>query len=100
MKIEPRGRPQADEDAQQEDTTAEFSPEPGLRVHRRTTVTVERETVSFFVRRSVAEGAVPDADPPAGANQSGRPEDAQETPDKFSLAASPETPDEADGGKP
>jgi hypothetical protein len=48
MEIEPR--PQAAED---EDTTAEFEAGTPM-AHRRTTVTVERETLSFIIRRPPA----------------------------------------------
>jgi hypothetical protein len=64
MKIVPRRAAQADDAAQQEDTTTEFPAGPEQMVHRRTTVTVERETVSFLMRRPVAEPVVTGADQP------------------------------------
>jgi hypothetical protein len=60
MKIEPRRAPLAEQAAQQEDTTSEI--EAGPRVHRRIQVTVERETLSFLVRRPMAPSAEPPAD--------------------------------------
>jgi hypothetical protein len=94
MKIEIRKAPPTEEPAHHEDTTPEF--EAGVRrtAHRRTTVTVERETVSFLVRRSVAEVAVADNARQAGA------QDAPKTPHKLLPAALPDPSDEASGGKP
>jgi hypothetical protein len=54
MKIEPRRAPPTEEAAHQEDTTTKFEAEPKRTAHRRTTVTVERETLSFLIRRTVA----------------------------------------------
>jgi hypothetical protein len=51
MKIEPRRLPQAQPTAQQDDTTTEFGAGTEPRIYRRTTVTVERETVSVLLRR-------------------------------------------------
>jgi hypothetical protein len=60
MKIEPRPA------THHEDTTAEFEAGTGTRVqpkvHRRTTVTVERETLSVLIPRSVVEPANQPAD--------------------------------------
>ena len=66
MKIEPRRAPLAEEAAHQEDTTPEFLAGAERRAHRRTTVTVERETLSILMRRTV----VPPADEPADADSS------------------------------
>ncbi len=57
MKIEPRRAPPTEEAAHQDDTTGELEPGAGRTGHRRTTVTVERETLSFLVRRTVANPA-------------------------------------------
>jgi Arc/MetJ family transcription regulator len=90
MKIEVRKAPPREEGAHQEDTTPEFEAGARRSTHRRTTVTVERETVSFLVRRAVAEAAV------AGEAQRAGAEDAPKTPDERLPAATPET---AQGGK-
>jgi hypothetical protein len=67
MKIEPRRAPLAEEAAHQEDTTPEISPRTERRAYRRTTVTVERETLSILMRRPVAEPvAEPAAQPVEG----------------------------------
>jgi hypothetical protein len=94
MKIVPGRRQLADEVAQEEDTTTEFPTGPEQIVHRRTTVTVERETVSFLVRRPVVEALIADAVPATSS------EDAMEKPYRLLPAALPEQPDEASGGKP
>jgi hypothetical protein len=75
MKNLPNRPPLAIDAAHQDDITAEFEAnfeariEAGteLRAHRRTTVTVERETLSVLTRRTVPEaatepGAVPSTD--------------------------------------
>jgi hypothetical protein len=80
MKIIPRAAPLAEQTVRQEDTTAEFQAGTERRVHRRTTVTVDRETLLVLTHRSVVE-------------------DATETHDQLLLAAAPETPDEVSGGK-
>jgi len=56
MKIEPRRVP-PDRAAPQEPTTTEFESPAGLGAYRRTTVTVERETLSFLVRQPVGRPA-------------------------------------------
>jgi hypothetical protein len=94
MKIVPGRRQQADEAAQEEDTTTELPAAPEQMAHRRTTVTVERETVSFLVRRPVVEAPIADAVPATSS------EDAMEKPYRLLPAALPEQPDEASGGKP
>ena len=94
MKILPRRASLAKQAAQQEDTTAEFEAGTELRAHRRTTVTVDRETVSFLVRRPAVEAALADAAQATSA------EDAMEKPYRLLPAALPEQPDEASGGKP
>jgi hypothetical protein len=78
MKIEPNRAPQVEPAAQQEDTTPELAAGMPPRAHRRTTVIVERETVTFLIRRPV----VGPADQPAEG------------------ASAPEMPDELSGGKP
>lgn len=80
MKILPRGSQLAKPAVRQEDTTAEFQAGTEQRMHRRTTVTVDRETLLILTHRSVVD-------------------DATETHDQFSLPAAPETPDEVSGGK-
>ena len=94
MKNEVRRAPSAQEPAHQEDTTTEFSAGTKQRVNRRTTVTVERETVSFLVRRPVLEGAVMEGAASDIARHAGA-EGSPDAPDK-SLPAM--TPDEADRG--
>jgi len=54
MKIKPRRAPVVEEASHPKDTTLEFEAGSRHRVHRQTTVTVERETVSFLIRRPVA----------------------------------------------
>jgi hypothetical protein len=53
MKIEPRRAPLAEVPALQDDSTAQFEARTEPTVYRRTTVTVERETLSVLVRRTV-----------------------------------------------
>ena len=94
MKIVPRRSAEAIDAAQHEDTTTEFPAGPEQVVLRRTTVTVERETVSFFVRRPVVEReAVPAAQP---AERDG----AHQPQDRNLPAALPAMQNELDGGKP
>jgi hypothetical protein len=83
MKIEPRKGPVAEEATHSEDTTTEFKAGPQRLGHRRTTVTVERETVSFLLRRPVT----PEANEP-------------EPPDNNLPAAALEMLNELSGGKP
>jgi hypothetical protein len=64
MKIEPRRAPLAEAAAHQDDSTPEFEAGTVPAVHRRTTVTVERETLSILMRRT----RVAPADEPAGAD--------------------------------
>jgi myo-inositol catabolism protein IolC len=90
MKILSRAAPLAKQTVQQEDTTAEFQAGAEQRVHRRTTVTVDRETLLILTHRSVEEAA---------AAQTGSAEVATETHDQLLLAAAPETSDEVSGGK-
>jgi hypothetical protein len=78
MKSEPRPAPQAEPAAQDEDTTPELAAGMPPMAHRRTTVTVERETVTFLIRRPV----VSPADRPAEGE------------------SVPEMPNELSGGKP
>jgi len=62
-----KAAPRAEHPAQQEDTTADFGAGTEPRAHRRTTVTVERETLSFLVSRPVAaSGAGPGTQPRGG----------------------------------
>jgi hypothetical protein len=89
MKTEPRRLPLAKGAAQQEDTTPEFEIGTGSRAHRRITVTVERETVSFLVRRQAATVAA----------QAPSEESAPEPSDKTLPAALPAVHKELRGGK-
>jgi len=57
MEIEPSRMPLAEQATQQEDTTREFEARTEAMAHRRTTVTVERETLSFIIRRPIVETA-------------------------------------------
>jgi hypothetical protein len=77
MKIAPRRAPLAA--AHQDDSTPEFEGGAGPKVYRRTTVTVERETVLVLIRRSV----LAPVDPPKES------EDTQQRLDKTRPAASP-----------
>ena len=90
MKILPRRAQLAEDGTQQEDTTTEFEAGTERMAHRRTTVTVERETVSVLIQRPVAE-------PPA---QSAGEENAPEPPDKNLPEELPEMPNYLTGGKP
>jgi len=92
MKIKVRRAAPAVMAAQPEDTTTEFTAGTEQRVNRRTTVTVERETVSFLRRRPVVEKHT------AGAAEPPTLEDAPAMPDKFLTA--PEMPDAAGESKP
>ena len=105
MKNEVRRAPSAQEPAHQEDTTTEFSAGTKQRVNRRTTVTVERETVSFLVRRPVLEGAVMEGDIVEGAvvaesaaSDIARHAGAEGSPDAPDKSLPAMTPDEADRG--
>jgi hypothetical protein len=88
MNIKVRKAPPTEEAAHQEDTTPEFEAGERRSTHRRTIVTVERETVSFLLRRSVAEVAVADVARQASADH------AADKQDKRLPAA---RPDEANG---
>ena len=90
MKIVSRKEPVAEEAAQEEDTTPEFETGTGIRVHRRITVTVERETVSIITRRQTAAATAR----PASAEM------APEPSDKTLPAALPAAQKELGGGKP
>lgn len=79
--------------ARQEEATSDLEAGTGPRAHRRTTVTVERETISFVVRRSAETPSVGSAAQPAGV------EAALELPDKILPAALPAWK-ETSGGKP
>lgn len=94
MKIEPRREPLEQVASHQQDTTQNIEKGAGRATHRRTTVTVERETVLFLVRRAVAEAAVEKVDQPAGEESAPRP------PDKNLPSASPEKRNQLSGGKP
>jgi len=83
VKIEPRREPLEQVASHQQDTTQNIEKGAGRATHRRTTVTVERETVLFLVRRAVAEAAVEKVDQPAGEE-----------------SASPEKRNQLSGGKP
>jgi len=97
MKIVSRKEPVAEEAAQEEDTTAKFAGAEA-RVHRRTTVTVERETLSILMRRPVVE---PDgADAAANVGRPAGEESVPEPQDKELTAASPQMRDKLRGGKP
>jgi len=99
MKNEVRRAPSAQEPAHQEDTTTEFSAGTKQRVNRRTTVTVERETVSFLVRRPVLEGAVMEGAVMEGAaSDIARHAGAEGSPDAPDKSLPAMTPDEADRG--
>jgi hypothetical protein len=87
MKIDPRRAPLAEAAAHQEDSTPEIEAGQGLMVHRRTTVTIERETISILVRRTVAEVAVA---------QNASAENVSETPEKLLPAT---MPDDTNGDK-
>ena len=92
----PRAAPaasQAPQSAQHEDTTTEFEAGAELRAHRRTTVTVERETISIFVRQPVAGAAVADS------AQLAKTGDLPEPPDR-NLPASPAARNALSGGNP
>jgi hypothetical protein len=81
MKIETHPAPPPEEAMHQEDTTPEFGPAAQFTAHRRTTVIVERETLSFLVRRSLMEtGATPTGQSPAAKT-------VPETPGKYLPAA-------------
>ena len=87
MKIEPQGTPST---AHPKDITPEFEAGTEPRVHRRTTVTVERETISVLVRRSVVEPVT----------ESGGEQMASGSPDKNLPEAPPEMPNGLAGDKP
>jgi hypothetical protein len=97
MKIEPHRAPLAEAAAHQDDSTAEFEAGTVQTVHRRTTVTVERETLSILMRQPVAE---PVAEPSA------QPADAETVLEKPEIAgknlpaALPALQNELSGGKP
>jgi hypothetical protein len=55
MKDLPRRLPLAEETAHQEDITPEFEAGTEPRAFRRTTVTIERETLSVLTRRAIPE---------------------------------------------
>ena len=92
MKMKARRAAPAVVAAHHEDTTTEFEAGTEQRVSRITTVTVERETVSFLRRRPVVEKHA------AGAAEPATLEDAPAMPDKFLTA--PEMPDAAGESKP
>jgi hypothetical protein len=80
MHIKPRRGAPTEQAAHKEDTTAEIEAGPQNQVLRRTTVTVERETVSVLMRRTATAPAVASAaDPTAlegGADPPGKDQDA------------------------
>ena len=76
--------------AHQDDSTANFKAGTEPTMHRRTTVTVERETLSILMRRPVA-----------GATR--EPQDGKTTPEppgEMQSVTSPKLSDEASVGKP
>jgi hypothetical protein len=89
MKNEPHKLPLTEEAARQEDTTPEFGAGAGRRAHRRMTVTVERETLSIFMRRPVVGAAA--ANVAANVNQPAGAESAPE-PSGKDLPTAPENP--------
>jgi hypothetical protein len=93
MKILPRRPPPAKQAAQQEDTTTEFETGDGPMAHRRVTMTVERETLSFLMRRPVA---APDA------GLGAQPQDVEATPEQpdKNVPATPPARNELSRGKP
>ena len=64
MKILPRAAPLAKQSVRQEDTTAEFQAGTERRVHRRTTVTVDRETLLVLRHQPLVDDATETHDPP------------------------------------
>jgi hypothetical protein len=97
MKIEPRRASLAEEAAHQEDTTPEIFLGTEHRAHRRTTVTVERETLSILMRRPVAGPVAESAAQPAEGETV--PETSEE-PGKNLPATPPALRNEFGGGKP
>jgi hypothetical protein len=95
MKIEPRRAPLEEAAAHQDDSTPEFEARAGHTVHRRTTVTVERETLSILIRRPVAEPMANPADQLAEGEIVST-ETLSGTPDK----SPPALRNELSGGKP
>jgi hypothetical protein len=65
MKKLPRPAPLAEEAAHREHITPEFEAGTEPRAYRRTTVIVEREILSFFTGRAVAESVVTPVAQPA-----------------------------------
>jgi hypothetical protein len=57
MKMKPRRTPLEQEAAHQHDTTQKIKTAAGNPMHRRTTVTVERETISVVLRRPIAKSS-------------------------------------------
>jgi hypothetical protein len=94
MKIVPHRATLAEGAAQQEDTTANFSAGTEGSGRRRIVVTVERETLSIFMRRSQVEAAATEVAPLASS------ESTTELADKDSPAASPKKQKKHSGGKP
>lgn len=78
MKKLPRRAPLKGEAAQQEDTTPKSDAGTEPRAHRRTTVTVERETLSVFLRPAVQNASAEPA--AADTSERGSGEDALESP--------------------
>jgi hypothetical protein len=94
MKIQSRRTPPPEEPVQQEPARldVELGTEP--RAHRRTTVTVERETLSVLLRRTISEPVTASA-PRTKDEQTGL-----ESADRNLSVASPPAQNELDGGKP
>jgi hypothetical protein len=94
MKSEPRRAPPPEEVAHKEDTTMEFEPGAARAGHRRTTVTIERETLSFLIRRPAVETVTTPV-----ARSPDRQTAAPAPPDENPPAPSPETQRELSEGK-
>jgi len=90
MKIKLRRAPGGEQAAHQEDTTTEFETGSRRWAHRRTTVIVERETVSFLIRRPAAANVAQTADA----------QGAWEPLGENLPAASPQRRNELSGGEP
>jgi Arc/MetJ family transcription regulator len=94
MKVRPRRGAPLGQAAHKEDTTAEIEAGAPNQVLRRTTVTVERETVSVLMRRTVTAPAVSFGEDPAALDGE------VDAPRKHLQAASRATRNEPSEGKP
>lgn len=75
MKNPPRRAPLMEEPAHQEDITPKIGAGTEPRAYRRTTVTVERETLSVLARRTVAEPVAANGAHPGGSEIGPEPQD-------------------------